>query len=29
MASPPYDFSRQAVEEIRAIKAKMDAMENC
>ena len=25
----PYDFSRQAVEEIRAIKAKMDAMENC
>ena len=25
----PYDFSAQAVEEIRAIKAKMDAMENC
>ena len=25
----PYDFSRQAVEDIRAIKAKMDAMENC
>ena len=25
----PYDFSQRAVEEIRAIKAKMDAMENC
>ena len=25
----PYDFSRQAVEEIRAIKEKMDAMEHC